>query len=78
MGNDNDSDDGLIIYCDDRYTASPEELAQHPLTEEEEKKLDAIVERVFAKFGLVAQHPKRKVKSITSKRRRKKQNKNLP
>lgn len=40
----------LILYCDDSNTASPEELAAFPWTEEDERKLTKAYERGNEKF----------------------------
>ena len=52
MKNIDNSEEKLVLYCDDRNTASPEELAKYPWTEEDEQKLSKLIENVFKKFGL--------------------------
>ena len=47
----------FIVWCDDRNTASPEELAKYPLSEEQEHRLDARLEKVFLAFGLLEELP---------------------
>ena len=63
MKKGNNSDEKLILWCDASNVLSPEELEKIPWTEEQDKKLESIVEEIGAKFGLVPE-PSEKPVSI--------------
>lgn len=47
----------FIVWFDDSNTASPEEVAKYPLTEEEERRLNDRLKEVFREFGLDDEEP---------------------
>lgn len=47
----------FVIWFDDSNTVSPEEYSKYQLNEEEERRLDARLEKVFREFGLDNEEP---------------------
>ena len=59
-----DNEEKTIYFIDDRNTASPAEMAKYPLTEEERRRLDEALEKVWREFGLADSPPESPVKSF--------------
>ena len=51
----NENSGEFALWCDDRGMASPEELAKHPLTEEQKENLAIVCEKICEEFGLATE-----------------------
>ena len=61
----NENSGEFALWCDDRGMASPEELAKHPLTEEQKENLAIVCEKICEEFGLATEQQESPVSVLT-------------